>query len=359
MSEETENYLGVDTVEAKKELGEKFTVGEITREVGKEAIGYVSEKNKRKIIKVIASCLSGAVGISSVGGFVYAGERGILPVDSNGWDAQESYNEMAEIFRSFFGIEEQQKETNQQLTKMVKETRDEQEIKEFYPEMIKNRFLIGEENMPMWYVGELGPKDHCHIVSGIIVSEPIIGEPEGGSGIYSSREVIVPVAFQNPITKEFTIRNVSFPYMPIFSNTGVSYFEKFQFLDKKNGFVSTDKIHYNDSNYLQEDTTGMQMVERLKAGDQVAFGLTITRERFYNYLPEEEIKKIPSEIKEIPYFQRISRETVKNNKAIVEAMKNNEEIPELTLYTNQFFIGVKDLESIYPTSVEKKLTEVE
>ena len=235
-----------------------------------------------------------------------------------------------------------------------KEAQTQKESQEFSESMIKNRLLIGEEDMPIWYVGELGPENHCTIVSGVVVDEPSISESQG-DGIYSSKEVTVSIAFQNPTTKEFIIRKLSFPYMPILFNTGVAYFEKFQFLDEKNGngFVSTDKIHYDDDNDLQQDTTGMQMVEELKVGDQIAFGLTTTRERFYGYLPEKEIENIPSQVKEIPYFQKIEKEAVKNNKAIVEAMKNNEEIPELTLYTEMFFVGVEDLESVYPTSAKK------
>lgn len=331
------------TVPGKERRGHLKVVDQtIVEEVKKEAVEKVPKKVEKKIIKTIVWCLTPPIVVSGgVAGIIVAGESGNLPKDLRGWDVQKSYDEMAEGFRTFFGVEEEKKEINQQLTKIVNEVKAKERIKEFSLGMVENRLFLGEKEMSMWYVGEFGLRDDATIVSGVIAGEPKIGELQGSEEAYRSREVIVPVAFQNLATKEFIIRNVSFSYSPILGHTTMVDLVNFQFLDNEWGLTTTNGLHYQDTNELQYETGGMQIAERLKVGDQVAFTLTTTKERFYAYLPEEEIAKIPSRVRNNPYFHKTEKEAVSNNKSVVEAMKNNKELPDLTLYTNRFFIGIE------------------
>ena len=305
-------------------------------EIKNEKVGSVSDKDKKEIIKFTVKCLAGITGVTAIG-VVTAGESGQLPTDIKGWDAQETYNQISESARVFFGIEE----ANEELTSLVKEQKS-----EFSEELIKNRLSFSsnslvekEKQVSFWYLGELSPENDNSLVSAVVAGEPSVREIEAVNKNRPNKEIIIPVAFQHPTTGEFIIRELSLSDFSILGHMTVAELENSQLTNKETGLVSKDELYYKDSNYLQYDTSGMQLLEKIKVGNQIAFALTTTMERFFGYLPEKEIKDIPEEVRNNSYFRKMEKEAVTNNKAIVKAMKENEDLPNVTIYSSQFFVS--------------------
>jgi hypothetical protein len=196
---------------------------------------------------------------------------------------------------------------------VVEETPEEitEEIKEFTPDMIKNRLYLMGEELPMWYVREW--VEYEEVVSAVVAGPVKFNQGE-------LKEIFVPVAFQNPTTKEFFIRDLSIGASGSpWSEFGIVDLTSWQFLTERSSYRA----------YIIDQ---QRLIERLYIGDQIAFTLVISL--------ENEIERgIPPECLEDPYCNKLIEEMAPNNKAIFEAMQKNKDLPEVIIFPNMFFIN--------------------
>ncbi|GFP25659.1 hypothetical protein HKBW3S25_01140, partial [Candidatus Hakubella thermalkaliphila] len=224
-----------------------------------------------------------------------------------------------------------------------------EEVKEFTPELIKNRLYDGSRELPLWLFEEWGHDKTEYIVSGVVVESIKFNQGE-------LKEIVVPVAFQNPTTEEFFIRDLSVGASESFINgVGMIDLTNWQFLKKS----STGDY----GNYTAYIIDSQSLAGRLRPGDQIAFTLMISEKRL-----EEEKKMFPKDwekCEEDPYCSKMIKESVPNNLAIVEAMQENKDLPEVIIYPLQFFVNkepssepsLPPQETISP-AVEEEIEEI-
>jgi len=223
-------------------------------------------------------------------------------------------------------VEEEQKE-------VIPET-EETQI-EFNEGMIKNRFVDADnleswkkaaypiefiresgELVPLWYIPDWSSGEKQIIVSGVIA-----GPLRKGIGVTDKEESLLSVAFQDPQTKEFYVRDLSF---------GSDEF--FQARQTAGGWPTIFIQDYIFRNGLDTSTAELKNFEDAKAcfkeGDQILFSLSL-----------EQDSSIESSI-----IEEFMSKYFTNNKAVYEAMRENKEPPKLILNPNMIAINNGSIE---------------
>jgi len=195
---------------------------------------------------------------------------------------------------------------------------------EFDESMIKNRFVAPEgtpsvknsriirgEEIPLWYCQEFGEDE-------ITVSGIVAGPVRKDIGDTGEEEVLLPVAFQNPETKEFYIRDISFGNDAFFSQLegyggfGVIFFKDYIFTVATGGGeykMTIKKFETIESNF--------------KIGDQVAFNLLLALPPGSEGTEQTEAYKV---------YKNFMDVYIPNTIAVYKAMKENGELPEVRLF---------------------------
>lgn len=227
-------------------------------------------------------------------------------------------------------MEEQQTTTETSLA--AEEEQEKEEIppkteetqKEFNESMIKNRFvapkgippvensrIVGGEPVPLWYCREFGEGE-------IMVSGIVAGPVRKGIGDTGEEETLLPVAFQNPETKEFYIRDISFGNDAFFSQ-----------LEGYGGFAA---IFFKDYTFTVVTGGGgyKETIERFetiesnfKIGDQVAFNILLALPPGSEGTEQTEAYKV---------YKNFMDVYIPNSISVYEAMKENKELPEVRLF---------------------------
>lgn len=287
-----------------KEIGKK------SEEIQKNAAEEIIPKGvKKRIVKTVLTVLRG--GAVLVSPFIFnACKEGPTEIS-------ESVEGKADFEEPL--IEEEQKEETPAKT--------EETQTEFNENMIKNRLIFPEhvaylepwmkagESVPLWYVQDWSGGKGQEIMASGIVAGPL----RKGIGVTGEEELLLSVAFQNPETKEFYIRDLSF---------GTN--EVLQIAQNRGGWPTIfleNNIYTGGGGSYTMTTKGLKEIEaNLKIGDQIVFSLV---NKWDSNAPTA-----PDEIKN-SYEYKVIREFMsmyfENNETIYEAMKENGELPELIL----------------------------
>jgi len=238
-----------------------------------------------------------------------------------------------EIIEEEEATEEEQKEevapkTEEEQKEEVAPKTEETQV-EFDESMIKNRLfnadvepwmkegypvdLIKEkgELVPLWYLQEWTSSESQIIASGVVTA-PL----RKGIGVTGKEELLLSVAFQNPQTKEFYVRDLSFgtdESLQARQDAGgwsTIFLEEHIFLNRLNGYMP--KLR----NF--EDIKAC-----LKVGDQIVFSLLIQWDP--NIAPQ--------------IIEDFMSQYLANNKAVYEAMRKDGKLPELILSPNMIAIN--------------------
>lgn len=209
-----------------------------------------------------------------------------------------------------------QEENKEEVAPKIEETQP-----EFDESMIKNRLFNADvepwkkegypvdsikdegELVPLWYLQAWSSDESQIIASGVAAASL-----RKGIGVTGKEELLLSVAFQNPETKEFYVRDLSFgtdESLQARQDAGgwpAIFLEEYIFINRLNGYM----IKLKDFEDIKAS---------LKVGDQIVFGLSIQRD---SNITSQIIEEFMSQ-----YFA--------NNKAVYEAMKENGELPELIL----------------------------
>ena len=231
--------------------------------------------------------------------------------------------------------EEEAPEETEESTEIAPQA-EESQI-EFTQDMIKNRLVFPEfmaylepwtiagDPVPLWYV-----QSWCgdsEIIDEYMASGIVAGPTKKAIGVTGKEELLLPIAFQNPETKEFYVRNLSF---------GTDEF--FQVIQNRGGWPIIFLENYSYMGSYTMTTKRFENIEaNFKVGDQIVFSLM---NEWDSSLPpvSEEIKN-SYEYKVIDEFMSMY---FANNKAVYEAMKKNGELPELIL--NPWIIAINKAE---------------
>lgn len=195
-----------------------------------------------------------------------------------------------------------------------------EKTKEFIPE-IRSKLLLNNVEMPMWYLENSGMEWGSGNTE-FVVSAVVVGPPKKSIGESNKEELMIPVAFQNPITKDYYVRDLSL-------GTPEVYQYGFGMVDLKNHSF----LRPGDS-YTAYIIKTENLIERLKTGDQIAFTLLISLKSWDEKVPSD--YKKTSEYKTVYEFYTLY---LSNNNAVIEAMKQNEELTNEIICPNMFFIN--------------------
>jgi len=196
---------------------------------------------------------------------------------------------------------------------------------EFDETMIKNRFvapegippveksrIVGGEEVPLWYCQE-------YIENEITVSGIVAGSVRKDIGDTGEEEYLLPVAFQNPGTGKFYVRDMSFGNDAFFSQLeGHGGFPVIFFKDY------TFTVVTGGGGYRMTVAKFESIASNFRVGDQIAFNILLD-------MPggEEGWDKQSEEYKVYKNFMDVY---IPNTIAIYKTMKENEELPEVRLF---------------------------
>jgi len=211
--------------------------------------------------------------------------------------------------------------------------------------VITERLWQGDKELPLWFIGAWGDKDDNFVVSAVVNGEPVYKEKETGRDINEllynrdfrsdTEEIIVPVVFQNPDNGKFYRLNLSLGSRDVIAKTGMINLKDGQFLEVSSNRESYDVYRGGPANYM---VSKQELLSRLRTGEQVAFSLPTSKEALHGYLPSQVLEAIPEQVKKDGYFQKLEREAVTNNLVVIEAMQRSQDLPQLTIFSNQFFM---------------------
>jgi hypothetical protein len=221
------------------------------------------------------------------------------------------------------------------VEKKVEETQT-----EFNESMIKNRLIVSEEaleghreypwqiggeEVPLWYLGKYTERNF--IASGVIA-----GPFRKDVGATGEEEILVPVAFQNPVSKKFYVRDISYGNDEYFSEADPNrWFFKVIFKDYTYTLVHGVSVQDRHSGGKFED-----IESNLKIGDQVAFMFPLETS------PELE-EYADSGIEPLIIKRDFLNVYIPNNLSIRNAMITDKDLPELKLFPEKtMFSKAKD-----------------
>lgn len=204
---------------------------------------------------------------------------------------------------------------------------------EFTQDMIKNRLTFPEHIkdteewfkigglVPLWLVEDWGPEPGYEYLASGVVAGPLKKEV----GLSGEEELLLPIAFQNPETSEFYIRNISFGTDEVINannNLGgisITFLKNYEYLHGKEG---------NES-YIRKVE---DVLSNIKQGEQICFVLNYD---YNDVLPEKEMEENPSLKTSVEFIVMYWE----NNKAFYEAMRNNDPLPDLEINSGHVFIN--------------------
>jgi len=210
-----------------------------------------------------------------------------------------------------------EKEQKEVITEM------EESQAEFNESMIKNRLIVAKgtlpeypwsiegEAVPLWYLQEWG---ECQFVASGVVAGPLRRD----IGATGEEELLLPVAFQNPVTKKFYIRDISYGNDDFFSQ-----------LDSAYAFIRIPLEDYSftlvigSGGYLESGGNFEKIKPNLIVGDQVAFIFRTTLHPGAEKSPYPEAYKIYKDFMDVYNL---------NNISVLQAMKSNKDLPEVKLF---------------------------
>jgi len=338
----------------------------IVEEIQKEALPIkIPEKVKKYIINSVVSAVSLLTVGVGVWQYIQAGEEGRLPKISN-LDLQKGYEQIAPGVRILFGLEEIQEETEKALSKIVEETTPPSEAdvgevvtpettvpetKEFEASMIKNRLVFSESarqfnaahpeapfefqpgaELPLWYLHDWskeGSKVFSFVAAGVIT-----GDLKKEIGETGREELLLPVAFQNPESGEFFVRDLSFGDSEFFETREAGPFGNYEVGDYRGGGIPRvfldNYIYLGMEGYTMASTSFEELKKNFKVGDQMAFIILVEEEPGWAVDPNTELPEgINPNYPEI--VEGFMRTYYSNNRSFYEAMKENKELPELKI----------------------------
>ncbi|OQA36278.1 MAG: hypothetical protein BWY53_00577 [Parcubacteria group bacterium ADurb.Bin326] len=229
-------------------------------------------------------------------------------------------------------------------TTLEKEAR--MEDSEFEPSMIKHRLTfpagipkgLGDiyewykegQLVPMWYVGEYLDN---YKGTGFYASGVVAGNFRKEIGESGKEELLLPVAFENYKTGKYYVRDISFGNEEYIQNLDqydgwwdVRVLEDYEFIGgrKDDGKVLTG-LHSNE------------FFQNYKIGDQVSFAflnkfiiLAMSEAEYFEKMETNSFLKINYEF---------SSKYWANNKVMYEAIKNNEDLPNIKIHPDQYHVN--------------------
>lgn len=164
--------------------------------------------------------------------------------------------------------------------------------------------------MPIWYLMEWGDEEY-------VASAVIAGPPKFDQEL---KKILVPVAFQNPKSKEFFVRDLFLlgpPLAPFALNTI---------------FLTDWQFPVEWKEWTEFGCNAPELLEYFQPGDQIAFTL-VTSLEIWKTIPESQ--KTPDWQLDVS----ITEKFLSNHLALFEAMKKNKDLPEVVLLPHKFFVN--------------------
>ncbi len=309
----------------KKYEDEAKEVEKKSKEIQKNAAEEIVPKRIRnKIVKTFLKVLGCGAAVSSP--FILgACKEAPPPVEESAEKEQEqSTEEGVEKEDSFSEKPSAEEEQKEEVAPKTEETQV-----EFDESMIKNRLFNADvepwkkegypvdaikdkgELVPLWYLQEWSSSESQIIASGVVTA-PL----RKGVGVTGKEELLLSVAFQNPQTKEFYVRDLSFGTDESLQarqdaeGWPTIFLEEYIFLNRLNGYMAKLR-NFED------------IKASLKVGDQIVFSLLIQWD--------------PDIVPQI--IEDFMSQYLANNKAVYEAMRENGEVPELILSPNMIAVN--------------------
>jgi len=166
--------------------------------------------------------------------------------------------------------------------------------------------------VPLWYVQDWSGGKGQEIMASGVVTAPLRED----IGVIGEKELLLSVAFQDPQTKEFYVRDLSFgtdESLQARQDAGgwpAIFLEDFIFINRLNGYM----IKLKDFEDIKAS---------LKVGDQIVFSLLIQWD--------------PDIVPQI--IEDFMSQYLANNKVVCEAMKKDGKLPELILSPNMIAVN--------------------